>query len=400
MANAWRARWMSLVASTAFQFNPAIQPQAFVVLGCLGREEVDDDLLYQILVALRGALAIFNESDLNLVLSIMMCLKNIVESLPSDSRYLLPLFWVAIALVQINNGPTFIMSVELLLAILRAIDADDYFADDRVVDVLLAAREPIAEVASKLDQLCGVNFDSHFSFAVATVFLKGLRYNNAKETIFHGLTTFLDIECKHAETSGNADSQKLGYLAGLLPIAAKNETLKEVLRLAGLPDPRFDLDDDEIGINGNFISNYEGLFDKLEINDDTTALLLISMLATQLQMVENTNEKLFLYGLLAEAASSMPQVFSVVYDSLLPKMNQVVLSSTNQPIIESVKSILMIACSDPCFLDSTRKTSPSQKILLERVGFMALGDPTFGATSINILQNAKLASEIIELIIA
>jgi hypothetical protein len=312
MANAWRARWMSLVASTAFQFNPAIQPQAFVVLGCLGREEVDDDLLYQILVALRGALAIFNESDPNLVLSIMMCLKNIVESLPSDSRYLLPLFWIAIALVEINNGPTFPMAVELLLAILRALDADEYFAGDSVVDVLLAAREPLADVARKLDQLCGVNFDSHFSFAIASIFLKGVRYNNAKEVIFQGLTTFLDIECKHADNTSMVDSQNLGYLAGLLPIAVKNEALREVLRLAGLTEPDFDIIDDDDDGSGNFKSNYDGVFDRLDITDETTALLLISMLATQLQTVDSNNEKLFLYSLLAEAASSMPEVFSVV----------------------------------------------------------------------------------------
>ncbi|KAI9475616.1 MAG: hypothetical protein EXX96DRAFT_506141 [Benjaminiella poitrasii] len=401
MANAWRARWMSLVASTAFQFNPATQPQAFVVLGCLGKEEVDDDLLYQILVALRGALAIFNESDPNLVLSIMMCLKNIVESLPSDSRYLLPLFWIAIALVEINNGPTFSMAVGLLLSILRALDADEYFTGDRVVDILLAAREPIADVAKKLDQLCGVNFESHFSFAISSIFLKGLRYNNAREVIFHGLTTFLDIECKHADNLNLFDSQTLGYLAGLLPLAVKNEALKEVLRLAGLTDPNLDVsDDDEDDNSDNYKSFYGGVFDRLDISDDTTALLLISMLATQLQMAENNNEKLFLYGLLAEAANSIPEVFSVVYDSLLPKMNQIVLSSTSQSIIESVKSILLIACSNPAFSDVSRKANPSQKMLLERVGFSALGDPTFGATSINALQNAKLASEIIELVIA
>ncbi|KAI8078349.1 hypothetical protein BDF21DRAFT_43098 [Thamnidium elegans] len=401
MANAWRARWMSLVASTAFQFNPAIQPQAFVVLGCLGREEVDDDLLYQILVALRGALAIFNENDPNLVLSIMMCLKNIVESLPSDSRYLLPLFWIAIALVEINNGPTFPMAVGLLLAILRALDADEYFAGDRMVDVLLAAREPMADVARKLDQLCGVNFDSHFSFAIASIFLKGVRYSNAKEIIFQGLTTFLDIESKHADNTSTFDSQNLGYLAGLLPIAVKNDALREVLRLAGLTEPDFDLVDDDDDRAENFKSNfYDGVFDRLDIADETTALLMVSMLATQLQMVDSTNEKLFLYGLLAEAAISMPEVFSIVYETLLPKMNQIVLSSTSQPIIESVKTILLTACSDPAFNDSARKSIPSQKILLERVGFSALGDPTFGATSINVLQNAKLASEIIELIIA
>ncbi|KAG1458627.1 hypothetical protein G6F46_006647 [Rhizopus delemar] len=401
MANAWRARWMSLVASTAFQFNPAIQPQAFVVLGCLGREEMDDDLLYQILVALRGALAIFNESDPNLVLSIMMCLKNIVESLPPDSRYLLSLFWVAVALVEINNGPIFSMAIELLLSVLRAIDSAGYFTGESIVDILLAAREPMANVARQLDHLCGVNFDAHFSFAIASIFLKGLRYNNGEEIIFQGLTTFLDIECKHTDDISMVSSHQLGYLAGILPLAIKNEKLKEVLRLSGLLNSDLDLDDDDDDDNfDNYANRCMCIFEKLDVTDETTALLFVSMLVTQMNSTDSVNEKAFLYGLLAEAASSMPVIFSTVYDSLLPKMNQAVLNCTNQLVIESVKSILLTACSDPSFSDTTRKQLPSQKSLLDKAGFSALADPTFGASSTNVLQNAKLASEVIELIIA
>ncbi|CAO3626389.1 unnamed protein product [Cunninghamella echinulata] len=390
MANVWRARWMSLVASTAFQFNPAIQPRAFVVLGCLGREEVDDDLLYQILVALRGALIIFNESDPNLVLSIMMCLKNIVESLPSDSRYLLPLFWVAVSLVQVNNASTFCMSVELLLAVIRALDADEFFTGDTMMDVLLAAREPMSSVAQELDDLCGINFETHFSFAMSIIFLKGMRYNNAKDMIYQALTAFLDIECK--QDPNIVESQTLGYLGSLLPMAVKNESLSDVLRLAGLSD--------EILLADGTNKIYHGLFDKLDIPDDTTALLFISMLATLLHSAESESERLFLYGLLAEAALSKPDVFRLVYDSLLPKMNQVVLSSNTQPIIESVKTILLTACSDPSFnnndVDGPSKT---QQELLKDIGFTALAEPGFGANTTNVHQLSKLASEVIELII-
>lgn len=390
---------MSLVASTAFQFNPAIQPRAFVVLGCLGREEVDDDLLYQILVALRGALAIFNESDPNLVLSIMMCLKNIVESLPSDSRYLLPLFWVAVALVQINNGHTFCMAVELLLAVVRALDTDEFFTGDTMTDVLLAAREPMADVARELDELCGVNFETHFSFAMATIFLKGMRHNNAKDTIYQALTVFLDIESKQDTV---VDVQTLGYLGSLLPLAVKNESLRDVLRLSGLPD------DDKSGEANDPSSSsssstkyyYRGLFDKLDIPDDTTALLLISMMATSLHSAESESERLLLYGLLAEAAVSMPHVFRLVYDSLLPKMNQVVLSSNTQPIIEAVKTILLIACSDPNFNTIETSSAKTQRELLQEIGFTALAEPSFGASSTNVMQHSKLASEVIERIIA
>ncbi|KAI7862201.1 hypothetical protein BDF14DRAFT_1858538 [Spinellus fusiger] len=394
MANVWRSRWMSLVASTAFQFNPAIQPRAFVVLGCLGREEVDDDLLYQILVALRGALAIFNESDPSLVLSIMMCLKNIVRSLPSDSRYLSPLFWVAVSLVQINNGPTLATAVELLLAVLRALDANDYFAGEVMVDVLLTARAPIMDLAHQLDQLCGVNFESHFSFAMTSVLMRGFRStSNAKDAIYQALTLFLAIENKCvSHASDYVESTALGYLAGLLPIAVKNESLKDVFRLAGLDD--FDMEVSD----ANSSIPYHGIFDKFDIPDNTTALLLISMLSALLNLSDNEPEHLFLYGMLAEAAASIPEVFVSIYDTLLPKMNQIVLNSNTQTIMESIKAILLIACSDASFMDN--KSKRAQKVLLDEVGFSSLGDPHFGTASTNSLQNAKLASEIIERIIA
>lgn len=300
---------MSLVASTAFQFNPAVQPRAFIVLGCLGREEIDDDLLYQILVALRGALAIFNDSDPSLVTSIMMCLKNVVGSLSNDSRYLLHLFWVSVALVEINTGPTFAMAVELLQAVLRALDAGGFFPGDTMADVLLSAREPMADVARQLDSLCGVNFDSHFSFAVAGIFMKGLRYNDVKDTIYHGLNTFLDIERKQSARYGLCEENciietpTLGYVTELLPIAAKNESVTELLKLAGLT---------ETDIDHSSGKAYAGIFDKFDIPDNTTALLLISLLATMLNAADNELERLFIYGLLSEAAVTIPKVFSLV----------------------------------------------------------------------------------------
>ncbi|KAL0094889.1 hypothetical protein F4703DRAFT_1902562 [Phycomyces blakesleeanus] len=396
LGNAWRARWMSLVASTAFQFNPAIQPRAFVILGCLGREEVDDDLLYQILVALRGALAIFNDSDPSLVMSIMMCLKNIVSSLPTESRYLPQLFWVAIALLELNNSSTFGMAVDLLQAVLRSLEVCGFFEEDTIASVLLAAREPVADIARKLDGICGVNFDTHFSFAISGIFIKGLRYNDCKDAIYQGLTTFLNIECKHmANMSLDGDdlideSQSLGYITVLLPIAAKNEALKDLLRVAGINE----LDVDNLQAGGICY----GLFDKLDIPDNTTALLLFSLLATQLNCSDSESERLFIYGLLAEAAVSMPDVFHFVYELLLPKMNQIVISSQTQAIMESVKTILLTACSNPVFIKTPGK--PTLKALLQELGFSSLCDPTFGVGAANSAQNAKLASELVERVIA
>ena len=44
---------MSLVTSSAFQLSPAIQTRSFVSLSILATSDVDDDLLYQMLVALK-----------------------------------------------------------------------------------------------------------------------------------------------------------------------------------------------------------------------------------------------------------------------------------------------------------------------------------------------------------
>lgn len=79
-------------------------------------------------------------------------------------------------------------------------------------------------------------------------------------------------------------------------------------------------------------------------------------------------------------------------------MNQIVISSQTQPIIDSVKSILLTACSDPAF--SEMKNGKSQRFMLDKLGFSALGDPTFGASSSNSFQNGRLASELMERVIS
>ena len=93
---------MSLISSTAFQFNPCVQSRAFIALGCLARDNVDDDLLYQIMVALRGALTLFEDNDCHLIAAIIMALCNIVGGMTSRSRYLKPIFWLGISLIQIG----------------------------------------------------------------------------------------------------------------------------------------------------------------------------------------------------------------------------------------------------------------------------------------------------------
>lgn len=79
-------------------------------------------------------------------------------------------------------------------------------------------------------------------------------------------------------------------------------------------------------------------------------------------------------------------------------MNQMVVNSQNQEVIEAVKSILLTACSEPAFNSVNQATSTNkrtQKWGLESLKFSSLGEPTFGAIKTNVGVNAKLASRLL-----
>ncbi|KAF9540942.1 Ras GTPase activating protein ira2 [Mortierella hygrophila] len=395
-ANAARARWMGLVTSTAFQFNPAIQPRAFVALGCLAREEVDDDLLYQILVALRGALAMFTEADTNLIASIVMCLTNIAVNLPAESRYLQHLFWLGLSIVEIGHVPLFTYALELLQAVLKVLDAQGFFIDEPVDEVLLRARMPLLDVTRDLDESTGLNFETHFSFGVAGALLKGLKHPSTKTITTDVLRLILQISVK-GTTPNMVDVRVMGYLAALLPQAARNMELKELLQLVGITSMEVN--------NAALNDTYYKMFDYLVIPDNTTGLLLVTLVVTMLQNAETESERLFLYAFLAEAAVALPEVFALVYESLLPKMNQIINSSQIVPIIDAVQSIIFAVVADPVLSAAAANTQKaSQLAYLTELGFAGLMDtgapgfnPSTGRPTVH--KHALLVSELVERII-
>ncbi|KAF0455119.1 gtpase-activator protein for ras-like gtpase [Gigaspora margarita] len=389
ISNAWRARWMGLVASTAFQNNPAIQPRAFVALGCLAREEVDDDLLYQILVALKKALNSFSENDCSLIISIIMCLTKIVENLDPESRYLQYMFWLAMSLIQIGHIPIFPSAVNFLQVVLRSYDMNNFFATEDISTVLLRTRDRLASVSAEMDMEAGINYE-HFSFAVAAALLKGLKNPTTKSSTQAVLTTFLDISSKGIDPDLNLiHFSMLGYLAALLPLSAKNGDMKELLWLCGI----FDMDID----NSELSTTYFPIFTKLDIPDNRTALLLVSLMVTMLQNAEHEPERLFLYGFLAEAATMVPEVFSLFFDALQPKMIQIVTNSDTIAILDSVQSILLAVASVP----QLARPQDNHISYLEEVRFNHLMDcGSFQSVTRDKMKNyARLASELVECII-
>jgi neurofibromin 1 len=237
MANIWRARWMSLVASTAFQSNPAIQPRAFAVMGCLAREDVDDDLLYQVLVVLRNALTRFIENgDYEMLTSIITSLAKMMDNLPSTSRYLHQLFWVAISLVRLGSGMVFNCAAAFLEATLRTIAQSGEFSDGKMAAVLLQAKTSMDEAAAVIDDLYDVRFDAvNFHFAISATLTKGLQSPSTRPAALKTLMAFVEVGVATAPERRNwFEDDTAPELNLILPRSTTLGEFKELLWLVGI----------------------------------------------------------------------------------------------------------------------------------------------------------------------
>ncbi|KAK3950236.1 hypothetical protein QBC32DRAFT_376735 [Pseudoneurospora amorphoporcata] len=238
LANKWRSRWMGLVASTAFQNNPAIQPRAFTVMGCLAREEVDDDLLYQVLVALRNSIGRFgDDSNSDMLVAIVTSLSKMMSKLPSASRYGLQLFWLAMSLLRLVPPNLFNCTAMFLESVLSNISTTGDLKGERMVHYLLQGRAQLEEAALLLDEAYGIHFTAeNFHFAACACLVRGLTDTITKETALRVLSTFLEMT---TYTSMNTKTMKelcaSPYMALILARTLDAGELKHSLWSAGIP---------------------------------------------------------------------------------------------------------------------------------------------------------------------
>ena len=226
---------MGLVAATCFQHNPATQPQAFTVLGHLASDEVDDDLVYQILVAMGSTLQQFSENENLLVNSMLRCLARITSGLSSDSRYPLSLFWLGVGVLQLGYIPVFANALGLMLAALRAIPA----SDEPLSQLLLQGRAGAEEAARKLDQVSGISFATDVSFSLVAIVFKGVRHPSTRKLSIDVMLELLRHSApKSSVPVASVTGHGLAFFAALLPVfCGSPDELKALWKAAALAVP-------------------------------------------------------------------------------------------------------------------------------------------------------------------
>ncbi|CAK9779949.1 putative ras GTPase activator [Cutaneotrichosporon oleaginosum] len=402
-ANAWRARWMGLVAATCFQHNPATQPQAFIALGYLAQDDVDDDVVYQIVVALSGAFSHFHEDDTVPVVSMLRCLARVMGGLHTDSKYANVLFWIAVSILQLAYIPLFGPALELLLTTIRHMRATH--SSKNIFGELMETRAATGEQASRLDQMCGVNFDTDPYYSLVAIINKGVRHPNTRALTIETLTELLRLSCAEEAIEDRdrlIQGRSVPFFTALLPLSASSTaSVSELLQVANVA-----LENDKMPDIANL-----GVYDLLSLPDNSKVLLFVTLIVTILTNVSSDAEKLVLYRLLADASMDAPDVVATAYDTLIPRMTGVLTTTTSTAILQNVTLIFERAMADASYTfptgiatdssSSVHKKNYSASVssgqtninvrprdqVLEDLGMKGLTDMSFSGVKLDRLSN-------------
>ena len=356
---------MSLVTATAFQQSPTIQTRSFVALAALAVSQVDDDFLYQILVAFMTALGQANESNAALITSMLRCMCKIIPAIDS-SRYIGVLFWLAVALLQGSHVCIYAEASLLLQVTLKTMEEHGLFKHSSVQNVLLEAREPLESVASQLDDILKLSFETSFSFSLAAIIFKGLRHSTLKESAEAALRTLLQVTAATYDPNVSLDlitDETLAYFVALLPVSTTTKKFHRLLKESKLDIVR----SVDVAIPGDEDDGCAPWVtaELLNIHDSTTALLVASFVESILSTAQGDDaEAEILYGLLSTLSFLYPDIISMTYviiillnwfkslsfliryESMQDRVKDTVANSSNPSVIKSVTNILRVALQD------------------------------------------------------
>ncbi|KAI0121575.1 GTPase [Hypoxylon sp. NC0597] len=364
MANAWRSRWMSLVASTAFQNNPAIQPRAFTVMGCLAREEVDDDLLYQVLVALRNSVGRFGEDGGNdMLVAIVTALSKMIAKLTSASRYGPQLFWLAMSLIRLVPANLFNCTALFLEAVLTNIGTSSELRSTKMAQYLLQGRAQLEEAALPLDDAYGVHFTADsFHFAVCACLARGLTDPITKTPALRVLSTFLEMTTDGSANLSKSFSSEFyasPYLALIQARAITSEDLKECLWSAGI---------NPIGVANlgptRTLRDLDGVKDKDILLNTAIELVDFQILDEAVQ----THTLVWLN----ELATGRPAVISNLCPTIASFLDEVLLHGQSSSTLGAAHALLQTLSSSPKFTKALKSDDKQLNKLLEDMGFEGL----------------------------
>ncbi|RWS09353.1 neurofibromin-like protein, partial [Dinothrombium tinctorium] len=215
----WLQQWTALARSFAFRYNPALQPRAIIVFGCISKSITDYEMK-QLLRILVRALESFQ--DLQLIEAIIMGLTRLQPLLSPESQIHRALFWVAISVLQLDEVNLYASGLALLEQNLHTLDSQGTFENVSLEQIMMSTREPLEWHFKQLDHSVGLSFKSNFHFALVGHLIKGFRHPTPTTVsrTTRILNTLLSIVAKPEKRDKfEVTPQNVAYLAALIPVS-------------------------------------------------------------------------------------------------------------------------------------------------------------------------------------
>lgn len=243
--NMWRSRWCSFVMNSCFIKSHSLQCRSFLVLGCLARIEVDDVVVSQVLQVLKMAVSTDNSSlGEEYCACTVLCLTKMMDGLSENSMYPARLFWLALAILKVDNDTLFNNALLLLQSSLRTLDNLGAFKLKSLATFLLAAREPYFDEWEAVNEKERIGLsEEYFDLALCGIVLKGLEKSTTKPGTINALETLLEISAKNnVRQKGDLKNYPsyLCYVYFLYLCCRSQSDLKDLLWISGYPDDPMD----------------------------------------------------------------------------------------------------------------------------------------------------------------
>ncbi|XP_019943811.1 neurofibromin isoform X1 [Paralichthys olivaceus] len=231
----WLDQWTELAQKFAFQYNPSLQPRALVVFGCISKR-VSHGQIKQIIRILSKASPLLSidrglESCLKgpdnynsqvLIEATVIALTKLQPLLSKESPMHKALFWIAVAVLQLDEVNLYSAGTALLEQNLHTLDTMRIFNDKSPEEVFMEIRHPLEWHCKQMDHFVGLNFSANFNFALVGHLLKGYRHPSPTTVartvrILHTLLTLISkhLKCDKFEVN----TQSVAYLAALLTVS-------------------------------------------------------------------------------------------------------------------------------------------------------------------------------------
>ncbi|KAM9455573.1 neurofibromin-like isoform 1-T1 [Clarias gariepinus] len=222
----WLDQWTELAQKFAFQYNPSLQPRALVVFGCISKRITHGQIKQIIRILSKGLESCLKGPDSYnsqvLIEATVIALTKLQPLLTKDSPMHKALFWVAVAVLQLDEVNLYSAGTALLEQNLHTLDSMHVFNDKSPEEVFMETRNPLEWHCKQMDHFVGLNFNSNFNFALVGHLLKGYRHPSANTVartvrILHMLLSLVGkhLNCDKFEVN----TQSVAYLAALLTVS-------------------------------------------------------------------------------------------------------------------------------------------------------------------------------------